>query len=217
MKIKVITAANFRYKDLVIESMIQCKKFGYDYQVYDLGGLGFGKPFSELNKRFQEKGFYSEFNKEVGWYTRALFKPNVVKDALECDPDTMLLWLDADAKIEKNLGEVGANFDMALVIREKMELEYGDCAGGWIKKLFGKYNAGVIFFKPTQNTRTFVEHWKNLTAKIGNDQYALHLLKDKEPIRIKELPCIYNDSKLTKETIIYHLKGKRKKQYSLCD
>lgn len=211
MKIKVITAANFRYKNLVIESMIQCKRFGYDYQVYDLGGLGFGKPFPELNEYFQARGFYSEFNKETGWRTRALFKPGVIKDALECNPGTMLLWLDADARIEKDLGEIGEDFDIALALREKMELEYSSYAGGWTKKLLGRHNAGVIFFRPTQNTRTFVDRWKSLTAEIGNDQRALHLLMGKEPIKIKELPHIYNDSKMTKETVIRHLKGGRKK------
>jgi len=211
MEIKIITAANFRYKDLAIESMVQCKKHGYDYQVYDLGKLGFGKSFPELNECFQTKGFYSEFNKEVGWFTRALFKPAVIKNALECNPNTKLLWLDADARIERNLGEIEGDFDLALALREKMEIEYSDCAGGWVKKLFGKYNAGVIFFSPTQNTKAFVEEWKSLTMKIGNDQYALHLLLNKKPMEIKELPHIYNDSTLTKETLICHLKGKRKK------
>lgn len=209
MKIKIITAANFRYKDLVIKSIIQCKKFGYDYEIYDLGGLGFGKSFPEKNKHFQEDGIYSVFKKEIGWFTKALFKPGVIKNALECNPNRILLWLDADAMIMKSLGEIGEDFDLALVVREEIELEYGNCRKGLVRELLGRYNAGVVFFNPTDNTKEFVGDWGKLTTEIGNDQYALHLLRDK--IKVKELPFVYNDSKLTKDTIIYHARGRRSK------
>ena len=186
MNIKVITAANHKYKDLVLQSIVQCRKLGYAIDVYDLGNLGFGKLFVEPNERFQKEGVYCEFNKELGWFSKAIFKPAVILDAIESNPCTTILWLDADANIVKRFPTLGQDFDVGLAVREQLELDYAGGMGGYSQKLLGRHNAGVIFFNPTDMAKSFVTDWVKLTAEKGNDQYALHLLLQKKDIKLKE-------------------------------
>ena len=44
-KIKIVTIGDKTYKEFLDENIRQFKKFGYDYVVYNLGGLEYGKKF----------------------------------------------------------------------------------------------------------------------------------------------------------------------------
>lgn len=199
---KFITAANARYKP-IIGQWIQClNKIGYSYEIYDLGGLGLGRPFNETNKDFQINGIYkTEFTL---WNTKALFKPSVILDAI-IDAKEPIVWLDADAWIQDSINEIlQPNYDIGVAVRDLNNPTQKSASS----KQYSKYNAGVIFLNPTDATKQFVREWYELTIKYGNDQYALNmLLLNNKTIKIHEFSYKFNDIDMSEDTKILHLRG----------
>jgi hypothetical protein len=108
--------------------------------------------------------------------------------------------MDGDAQLCENINEIDTeDYDVGVTLRDRIEFQ-----GEWYEKHYEivKYlNAGVIFFRPSIATETFVERWRNMTNDLGNDQMALNKLAcmDDYPskfsvnkineVRIKYFPC----------------------------
>jgi hypothetical protein len=213
---KFITAANVRYKAIVEDCIKSVRSLGFDIVVYDLGGLGFGKPFTVTSEQFHNEGEYENTTRRCFGIrkTRALFKPSVVKDAVTDFPNEALVWIDADTLLLKEMHLETGGYDVAVALRSKEEMEKTRklmCNGmGGLAKYQGFHNAGFIVFQPTPLAREFVNHWEALTEKVGNDQLALNVLIETDEAAIKVLPHEYNSELQTNETILYHMKGNRK-------
>jgi hypothetical protein len=84
--ITVVIAGDSNFKPYVEQGIRWTEKLGYPILAYDLGNLGFGKPFSG---RFSDAA-----NAKIPC------KPHIIADALESIKDgEYLVWLDADALI----------------------------------------------------------------------------------------------------------------------
>lgn len=170
---EVRTDTKFTFGDVIRRTEIKAASLGYITDIYDLGQLGFGEPFSVEDTTFSEKGYYE---KEVikGYKSKSLFKPKLVKHCLDKHQKTVI-YLDGDALLRKSISEIDTDdYDVGVTLRHPSEME-----GEWHKDHFeiAKYvNAGVIFFRNTPGTRHFLEHWDILTDEVGNDQMALNKL-----------------------------------------
>jgi len=165
--------ANFTFSSVINKTVKKAQEFGYVAEVYDLGTLGFGRPFSVEDESFSKHGFYE---KEVvkGYKSKSLFKPKMVKSCLEEHKD-LTVYLDGDALLCGDLSAIDTDdYDIGVTLRHTSELE-----GEWHQEHFeiAKYvNAGVIFFRPTSGTEGFLDRWDKLTDELGNDQMALNKL-----------------------------------------
>lgn len=191
---KIVTGADISMREDLESCINSIEQFGYKYIAYDLGDLGFGEPFA-----------HSGMCESVGglWNSRGLHKPSMIARTMETN-DGLLLYLDADTRIEKQL-DIDTDFDIAVAVRRPKEMTGNDTQ----KTMRGKYNAGVVFINNNARTKAFVQEWCRITDAIGNDQLALNmlLLNAFGGVKIKELPAEFNDSTISEDTIIYHRKG----------
>ena len=161
---KILIAGNKNFKSLILKSLEKIKEFNYEPVVYDLGGLGFGKEF-RVNKK--------DLNRPRLHPLPATFKPKIIKDCLDnIDNDEMLVYLDGDAFLMKNIDEIEYdNYDIGITIRTEYEMKkYKDCM------LVGSINAGVIFLRKTKIIMEFVNIWIDKTMEENSDQLALNIL-----------------------------------------
>jgi hypothetical protein len=211
----------FSFKNVISETVRKAKSLGYTPIVYDLGSLGIGEPFYVDDLTFKTKGYYD--TKVLGDYkSRSLFKPEIVKRCMNTYND-IIVYLDGDAQLYDSIDEVKTeDYDIGVTLRDPSEFE-----SNWYQKHFEivKYvNAGVIFFRPTEATKKFLDSWKQMTKNLGNDQMALNKLTcpDNYPapntiltingIRIKYFPCTqynfyYFDTGINRNIKIMHFKG----------
>jgi hypothetical protein len=207
---RLITAANARFKDMVTDWIAKVTTLGYAYQVYDLGGLNIGTPMTEVDANFHSLGYYREF--ENGWKSRSIFKPKVVGEAIRTFKE-QIIWLDADAMLEKPFGDLSGNYDIGVADRNKAERQLVKnfmSSGQWPDAMLrGFHNAGFIIFNPTPAAGAFVEKWKTYTDAYHNDQLALNkLLSEGKHFTVKRFSTEYNDKELTGRTIVHHMTGR---------
>ncbi len=179
--ITVVIAGDSNFKSYVEQGIRWTEKLGYPILAYDLGNLGFGKPFS------------GRFSDEVN--AKIPCKPHIISDALELIKDgEYLVWLDADALIYQNIDEIAQDYDIGVTVRAPKAVEH---------QL--PINAGIVFIRKTAAARDFIEKWKELSDQGVSDQPPLNYLckvntqdRDKTVIRdgvkIKVFKCeVYNN------------------------
>ena len=158
---KVISAANGAYKEIIELSTEQNKKRGYEPHIYDLGGLGHGEPFDPTPS--------FEYTKDRT-FSKSPFKPFIIKKALEDFRETVV-WLDADAMaIRKFDDAISDDYDIGVCMRRQSE------RGGTLYPEYSGYiNAGVLFFNYTPKTMEFMDHWIKMLPHTftQSDQQAL--------------------------------------------
>lgn len=204
---QIITASNKQFEPIYNNLKSSLEKLKLKHEVYDLGDLGFGIPFFEDNNLFQKAGYYNIIANH--YKSRSLFKPRVVKDALERFNDDVV-WLDSDTQVLKKF-DISGDYDIGVAEREFSQSE---TLPNVFKMMQGKHNAGVIFFKNTKATREFVDKWCELVVVgvetergvIRNDQLALNNLLKFFNVKIKVFPHQYNDMQKDADTIIFHQK-----------
>lgn len=114
--------------------------------------------------------------KTPNYYPRALHKPSVILDALECNPDTYCVYLDADA-IPNRKFVVPRGCDIAVTLVNQDDL-------AWLEKNphiehNGVFNTGVIMFGRSKRRLAFVGEWSDRLSKsesIESDQRIAWLL-----------------------------------------
>lgn len=182
----VITAGNEKFRRLIEESVSYLEDIGYEYTVYDLGGLGIGEEFT------------IEDDFSIYPFPPCYFKPAIISHKLrQLDEGEFLVFLDADAQIRESIDEITyPDYDIGLTERS--------VPGN--KPQEGLVNAGVMFLRNCDNTRYFVQEWQKLTNELKGDQHALNSMLQWD--RIKFFPCsIYNDPNGKK---IVHYKNNKK-------
>jgi len=179
----ILTAGNSRFKKMIKTSIKQSKKLGYTPSVYDLGGLGFGKPFGVENALFHEKGYYWNVKGVIGRKTRGFHKMSIIKDFLENNSE-FTVYLDGDAILVDKIDEVKGDYDIGLTVRPQEEVEEVRRACGGTKDILDGYiNAGVIFFNYTEGALRFIDIWEKEAQRLRNDQKGLNsLLKNFFPL-----------------------------------
>ncbi|MEN8140604.1 MAG: putative nucleotide-diphospho-sugar transferase [Thermodesulfobacteriota bacterium] len=224
------THKNFSFRGVIGETVKQADECGYVSEVYDLGSLGMGQPYTIEDKSFAEKGYYE---KEVvaGYKSKSLFKPEIVKMCME-KHDDIVAYLDGDAQLLGCLNEVNTDdYDIGVTLRDEDEIK-----SEWHQAhidIVRFVNAGVIFFRPTEVAKGFVETWHDLTNEVGNDQMALNKLTCPEDypqvggvktingVRVKYFPCrkynyYYFGDSWNDDVKIFHFKGPVRGYYPFC-
>lgn len=156
----IVTAANKKLKKIININIIQIRKFGYKYFIYDLGGLGFGKAFKVDDSSFERSPIPT-----INW------KPRLLLDAFEKIND-FIVWLDADAILYGSIDEVQNNeYDFGVTLRRQNEI-------GKTKypHITGYLNAGVIFINHTRGAKKLLKDWVYLVNITKSDQEALNML-----------------------------------------
>jgi hypothetical protein len=176
----IVTAADWRFKSSAENLRHSAKEFGYQFQAYDLGELGFGIPHIVTNDQFIKNGFYNYALPRMGWTSKALHKPAIVARALK-EFNDFVVYLDADTFLCDKIDEVIGDYSVGVTVRRQEE----PCS------IIGRINAGVIFFNA--NAIDLVSEWAELTEELKNDQQALNKLHQKHPHRFREFPTdLYN-------------------------
>lgn len=174
---RLVTAGNAKFSNFIRESVEIANNLNYPYQVYDLGGLGFGKQSVVENKTFQIHGYYSTLST---WKTKALHKPDIILDALD---ENLIVYLDGDARVVQNIDELEKiPYDLGVTVRKKGELEQEILPHH--RKIMGQINAGVMFIR--SSAKPFLEKWKEKTKELQNDQFALNALLNPSGKHLKE-------------------------------
>ena len=168
------------------------------------------KPYTKmaekLNQSAKDNGYectiYPATKEEVGavklfgkLYIKCAGRPMFVKEVLDKTKDD-LVWMDLDCVIQKPLGEVLNDCDVAVTLR-RIE----DRTSQFMEK-FKFINSGVMFFKNNDKSRKFCDLWLENIGKDECDQDGINniLLKyskletygeiiDVEGIKVKILPC----------------------------
>lgn len=205
--IKVVIAGDKNFHPYVQKGRDTTSALGYEVLVYDLGGLGYGKPF--------QGRVSDEVNAKIPC------KPHIILDALEDIKDNeYLVWLDADALIIDNIDEIQEDYDIAVTVRQPKAVE---------NTL--PINAGIVFVRKTPNAIKFIKQWIALCDNDISDQPPLNRLAEvvcadidstvvRNDVKIKVYPCaIYNNFYFAKKDRpgikIKHYKSKLRHLYPL--
>lgn len=227
----IVTGGNQKFRKIIAHSMSQCEKLGYQIEVYDLLGLGFGKKWAVNNALFQERGYYHQMSSD-GWTTKAMHKPGMVEDAMLTHKGEFITYLDGDAVLMARIDEIVDDCDVGVTIRPDKEmkemmndaLSHNDRDRALTQA--SQINAGVLFFAGTEQSFHFVTQWRTKTVDLGNDQLAVNKLVNPNNrqlrawetytianhIRVKVFPGeIYNYTNFSStppgDAKIYHYKG----------
>lgn len=205
--IKVVIAGDKNFEPYVKKGIDTTKALGYEVLVYDLGGLGYGKPF---------QGRVSDAAN-----AKIPCKPHIILDALDSVKENdYLVWLDADALIIQRIDEIQEDYDIGVTVRQPKAVEN-----------MLPINAGIVFVKKTANAISFLRKWIELSDQNVSDQPPLNKLASvicadigktvlREDVKIKVYPCaVYNNFYFAKKKVpqakILHYKSKLRHLYPL--
>jgi len=205
--IKVVIAGDKNFEAYVKKGSDTTQALGYEVLVYDLGGLGYGKPF------------VGRVSDEVN--AKIPCKPHLILDALtSVDDNQYLVWLDADALILERIDEIQDDYDIGVTVRQPKNIENAM-----------PINAGIVFIKKTPEAIEFIKKWIELSDQGVSDQPPLNQLASvvcadigstviRDNTKIKVYPCaVYNNfyfAKKDKPGIkIKHYKSKLRDLYPL--
>lgn len=185
---KIATAANFRMRRFASSCAESARKLGYSAVIYDLGGLGFGKPFEVDNPTFRKKGYYYKI---TNWrYALGNHKPAIIKDCLRSYKE-FIIYLDADTVVMDRIDEMVGDYDIGLTVRPEWEVEkviknsYTDDS----YFIYDAYiNIGVMCFNATEAAYRFVQEWEDKIAELHDDQGAVNdMLKKYFPLKSNQI------------------------------
>ncbi len=172
---KIVVSANERMRDFTLQCVTSVEKLGYSVIVYDLGGLGFGKPFTVDNASFQTQGYYHEIVE--GRYAPGEHKPAVVRDCLKtCDE--RIVYIDVDTLMIDRIDELDGDYDIGITVRPQWEVEK-ITKRALPEPYFiydGFVNTGVMTFKSSANTYRFLEQWEKKISELHDEQAAINAM-----------------------------------------
>lgn len=145
MKFNIVVASDINLLKFVGPCIDSIKNNGYNPMVYDLGGLGFGKPFESPTS-----------SKALHKFPK---KPYVIKDALMQIPkNDWLAWIDIDCIMQYPIEDaiLDADYDVGVTFRKN------------------HLNSGVNFWKHNDRTLHFLDVWCNEAIAVGGDQNGLN-------------------------------------------
>lgn len=196
------TAANEKFKDLAETCVRSIKDLGYEVMPYDLGNLGFGKPFE------------GRFSDRIG--AKIPSKPEIIQDATSrVNDNDIVVWVDADTILWNQIDMIQDQYDIGVTVRKSKTKEH---------EL--PINAGVVFVRKTTRSIHFLRLWTENCKNSDSDQVELNRIcevtsKDigtdvnRFNTQIRVLPCdIYNNFYFRKDQShakIIHYKTKFRK------
>ena len=202
-KISIVTAADINFKQMSDACVSSVRSFGYDVLLYDLGGLGKGKPFDARISELEGAKIPS--------------KPFIILDAInDIFDNDILVWLDADTIMWDRIDDIDIPYDIGVTMRSKS-------AGAQFP-----INAGVLFFRKTSATLNFLKFWSKKCSEGYSDQKELNLIcnaNSSQPgstlvvknTQIKLFDCgTYNNFYFKKSQLhakIIHYKSKHRDQW----
>ena len=164
----IVTAGTGLFHEMIQATLAKAKECGYDTKVYDLGGLEEGEPFC------------ADFPETIKGYTPKFpDKPRMLQKLLG-ETEDFVVYLDGDAVLVDGIDEVAeGDYSIGYTHRET------DFERHTYPAITSFLNAGVVFLRPTEITRTFLHEWVDLTKKCGSgsDQEALTTLVQKPKYR----------------------------------
>ena len=200
MKITIVIAGDANFRKYVDKAVACSKNVGYEPVVYDLGGLGYGIPFE------------ARVSPKVG--AKIPSKPGIIMETLKTvNEGDYVVWIDADALIEKRIDEIMFDYDIGVTVRQRKQIENSL-----------PINAGIVFVKKTPAALKFVKEWIKLCETGVSDQQELNKLCNittvdtdttvvRDNVKIHVFPCkIYNNVYFAKKKVphakIKHYKSK---------
>ena len=199
-KITTVIAGDANFRKYVDKAVACSKNVGYEPVVYDLGGLGYGIPFE------------ARVSPKVG--AKIPSKPGIIMETLKTvNEGDYVVWIDADALIEKRIDEIMFDYDIGVTVRQRKQIENSL-----------PINAGIVFVKKTPAALKFVKEWIKLCETGVSDQQELNKLCNittvdtdttvvRDNVKIHVFPCkIYNNVYFAKKKVphakIKHYKSK---------
>lgn len=148
--ISIVTAGTGDFKIFYDHFKRSVDKQSYTLYTYDLGNLGEGKQF---------KGRVShKVNAKIP------SKPSIIRDCMNnIEEDDYLVWMDADTLLLNNIDEVEQDYDIAVTLRPTQYMMKENPA-----------NAGVLFFRKTEETLKFLDSWVMICEHAESDQTELN-------------------------------------------
>jgi len=205
--IKVVIAGDKNFEAYVKKGKETTEALGYEVLTYDLGELGYGKPF------------VGRVSDEVN--AKIPCKPHIILDALDSvEQNEYLVWLDADALIIDRIDEIQEDYDIGVTVRQPKSVENAL-----------PINAGIVFVRKTDAAIDFLQKWITMSDQGVSDQPPLNKLSSvvcadigstviRDGTKIKVYPCaVYNNFYFAKKDRpgikIKHYKSKLRDLYPL--
>lgn len=150
----VVTAGTTQFAKIITEQRKRCLGFGYDHRVYDLGGLGMGKPAKVANGDFKP-------TIEKRDLPPATFKPKLM--LYEFMQGEINCWIDGDC-LPLMPFEPDGEWDAAVTLRSISEIGKNGL------RAIDYLNSGVVWIR----NRGFAQDWKRASSAMNTDQDGLN-------------------------------------------
>lgn len=166
----VVTAAGGSPEDCAVYGRIigaqamKCNEYGYKQLVFDLGGLGFGEPFS-----VEPSEFAPQINGDS--LPAATFKAALVERGFTiAKPDEVVCWLDADCLPLQRFNPLVSFdwLDAAVTLRPAPEIGLSN------NPVLDYLNSGVVWIRNSVRGHMFARAWRDLSVSMNTDQGALN-------------------------------------------
>jgi hypothetical protein len=163
----VVTAGTSEYRKIICAQARNCKEFGYDHLVYDLGGLGIGEPY-----HVELEDLQPTVNGDS--LPPATFKAALVEKAFGAAVrDELVCWLDADCIplrefIPFDIDGMMEGFDAAVTLRPAPEIGLSN------NPALDYLNSGVVWIRNNEAGRALCDTWRLLSGSMNTDQGALN-------------------------------------------
>lgn len=162
--------------------MKQAELFGYQFDAYDFGGLGFGEPYSIHHWNLageRVEGPIHEKNRGLVTNNKGLVtgtgafptKQDFIYDHWK-KVDDFIVYLDADAMVTQNIDEAIGDYDIGVTMRAS----YPKVPDVYLP--FREFcHAGVVFVNNTEGAEIFLQRWiaARDVAYTYSDQHALDI------------------------------------------
>lgn len=164
----VVTAGTADYRRIIEAQARKCAEFGYLHVVFDLGGLGMGRPFA-----VDPADLLPTFNGDS--LPPAKFKADLLRIVMldHGEPNQWVCWLDADCIPLQRFYPVieqdrPLDIDVAVTLRPRGEV--GACGIAALDFL----NAGVVWIRNNCPGRAFLTEWREKSIALNTDQGAIN-------------------------------------------
>jgi hypothetical protein len=152
----VITAGTADYLAIINAQANNCKSFGYDHRIFDLGDLGIGTPAAPPMNDLAPQYYGHSL-------PPATFKTDLIVAAMQMETGKTVCWIDADCLPIKPFMPPG-DWDAAVTLRPA-----GEIGRAGIRAM-DYLNAGVIWFR----NAAFAGDWWKESHRLNTDQDGLN-------------------------------------------